>query len=82
MMMLAKEISTVTEDPVLLIDSGAPKHPFVDSLSEPPSRRLRGSLAVLNARHVAVGLLDVNTTVHQYEYYRLTYRHPNNAVPQ
>ena len=29
-----------------------------------------------------VGLSDVNTTVHQYEYYRSTYRHQNDAVPQ
>ena len=37
------ERSTVAEDPVPLIDSGAPKHPYADSLSEPPSKRLRGS---------------------------------------
>jgi hypothetical protein len=27
------------------------------------------------AHRKAVGLSDVNTTVHQYEYYRSTYRH-------
>ena len=37
------ELSTVAEDLVPLIDSGAPKHPFLDSLSEPPSKRMRGS---------------------------------------
>ena len=31
---------------------------------------------------MCVGLSEVNTTVLQYEYHRLTYRHQNDAVPQ
>jgi hypothetical protein len=41
-------------------------------------RRLLTSIMRLQV----VGLSDANTTVHPYEYYRLIYRHQNDAVPQ